>query len=134
MAVKKFLVAMHHELTAEQIKGSYDQFGDVSIYTLKEVNPKLWAKLANIDPNWSFSKIWHLANEVDLFLRSGEYHYFSFSGEPAMFAAIVATLRNNSHVRFFQPTTERKSIEKHTPEGVVKTSIFSHVQWREIYY
>jgi len=132
---------------------------EAHIVTLKEVNPELQNRMSNIPANASLLEIQEMAKEIVVeAVKAGATHFFC-TGEPTltMWANLYAgnsTYGNNGITAmceypceisgFFlsgkermvciQSTTERKSVETTQPDGsVVKTQVFSHVQWREMF-
>ena len=145
-------VAFSHKLTEEQTKGWE------KVVSLSETNPELQAKMSNIPASATLEEIQSLAAAiVKEAIAAGATHFYC-SGEPTLMlwanlyasqalsmdihaeeqVSIVVGARKGFSWRTkmicVQSTTERKSVEVTQDDGtVLKTSVFRHVQWREIF-
>lgn len=137
-------VAMSHSLTPEQIEGFQKQYGsyyedggvmyphETKVVSLRDTAPELQAKASNLNPNALLLEVKALAGQIVEEAKKVKATHFSFAGEPSLF--FWATMfANEAGLCVLQSTTERVSVETPNPDGtVVKTSVFRHVQWRQI--
>ncbi len=131
--MNKLLVAFSHTLTADQIDGFTDQYGATEIFLLKDVALELQAQASDVPPGASIEFIEQLAHSIVKAAVRLECTHFYFAGEPALFL-----YTNNRAHRFslvcVQSTTQRLSVDTIMPDGKVgKTSVYKHVQWRELF-
>ena len=142
-------VVMSHILTQAQKDDFTNKYGETSFVTLQEVNPELSKQCQQVDPSASLVDILKLAGEVVECAADNNATHFYCVGEPTltMWANIYAdnTLNvsfceypimgsNFRGMKCVQSTTERTSVDEVQPDGSIKKmSIFSHVQWREIF-
>lgn len=135
---------------------------EAEIVTLKEVDPLLQNQVSNIDPNANLYAIQNLAASIVVEAVKAEATHFYIAGEPTLvmwanlYAKGLASYDYNSlphsilgsgydwvkvgETRYtpnmvcVQSTTKRVSTEIPQPDGtVLKTAVFKHVQWREIF-
>jgi len=140
MKNKKLFVAFSHVLTESQVEGFNSQFGkdhEDSIVTLKEVDPELQAQMSAISATATLEEIQLLALRIVSEAIMEEATHFYCTGEPTltMWANLYAHYKNaHTSLVCIQSTTERKSVELVNPDGsVTKTTVFQHVQWREMF-
>ena len=142
-------IVMSHTITQAQRDDFTNKYGETSFITLQEVNPELSKQCQQVDPSATTVDIKELAGKVVECAADNNATHFYIAGEPtlAMWANIYAnnwlspvgsdTLPMGESFPYMvciQSTTQRTSVDEVQSDGSVKKiSIFSHVQWREIF-
>ena len=140
---------MSHTLTQAQKDDFVASYGATKFITLQEVNPELSKNCQQVAPSAAIVDIKELADKVVKCAADYNATHFYCTGEPtlAMWANIYA---NNwlspagsdvlpmgesfPYMTCVQSTTQRTSVDEVQSDGSIKKlSIFSHVQWREIF-
>jgi len=126
-------VAFSHTLTAAQIQDASVSLGISKIVTLKDVDEELQSEFSQVPARASRKEIIRLARKIVQQAEvCGATHLF-VAGEPSLFLHTCLAAQSAGIV-VVQSTTERVSSESLQSDGtVVKTAVFSHVQWREIF-
>lgn len=132
---KSVLVCMQHALSSEQVA---DLAFAESVSHLREVNPDLFAKLANIPVDIAPRDLRMLAHKLCDVMWTYKQVILPI-GSPEFQATLlhVATLRA-SHVQESIPAlvfarSERVSIDEQQEDGtVLKKSVFKHAGWGEV--
>lgn len=130
---KKLFVAFSHTLTKEQITDAISSLGVEEIVTLKAVTPELQKKFSQVPADASTLEIISLASAVVSEAQIAGATHIYVAGEPSIVvhASLIARDRG---IKVVQSTTERISKEVPQADGtVVKTAVFAHVQWREVF-
>ena len=140
---------MSHTITQAQKEDFTNKYGETSFITLQEVNPELSKQCQQVDPSATTADIKELAGEVAECAADNNATHFYCVGEPtlAMWANIYANNTLNTAfceypimgsnfrgMKCVQSTTKRTSVDEVQSDGTVKKlSVFSHVQWRDIF-
>lgn len=131
--MKKLFVAFSHTLTESQIADAKKSLSVDSIVTLAEVSPDLQAEFSQVPARATKLEIISLAASVvsEAQLAGATHIYVAGEQSVVIHASIIAHERG---LKVIQSTTERKTVERIQEDGsVVKTAVFSHVQWREVF-
>jgi len=133
----KLFVCMSHTLNEDQKNGFIYQFGETEFIDMKDVNTELKEKCSNIPAMATLSELRKLAFDVVEIARENGCTHFFLTGEPTL------SFWANSEANYgfygdsmvcVQSTTERVSQDSVQPDGtVIKTQVFKHVQWREMF-
>jgi hypothetical protein len=130
---KILFVAFSHALTVGQIEDAKASLGIDRIIMLGEVEPTLQKEFSQVPAQATTDDIVLLASSViGTALHHGATHLY-VAGEPSVVihASIMA---HEAGLQVVQSTTERRSSETVQEDGtVVKTAVFAHVQWRDVF-
>ena len=119
---------MSHALTQAQILDLTDNGYEAVVS--KEFLKSGCNRLA---PDLTNKELRSIAFELVKEAQSLDCEFIAMTGEPALTFHIWTIALKNS-IGLLQSTTKRDTIEKVQDDGsVVKTQIFKHVQWREIW-
>lgn len=125
---------MQHALTPEQNK---DFALAKSVSTLREIDPVLFAKLANISPTISSGELRLLANELAQLLRGYDVAILPI-GSPEFGMVLASVMGYIAYSGELIATcvfarSERVSVDEAQPDGsVIKKSVFQHLGWGEV--
>jgi hypothetical protein len=149
---KTLFVAFSHQLTESQREG-WDK-----IVTLENINPELHNYMTRVPANNTLEEVQSLAAYIVREAIKSDCNYFYMTGEPTLtiwanlYASQGLTLEIEAQYQSrviigaqkgfswktrlicVQSTTERKSKEMTQEDGtILKTSVFEHVQWRNVF-
>ncbi len=124
MKTKNLFVCMSHKLTAEQRDG----WGNIV-----EVSDDLKKQTSQISPEATLPEIKKLASNIVAEAINAKATHILVAGEPTLMlhANLIA---HQKGIICVQSTTRRDTVEAIQPDGsVIKTQVFRHVQWREMF-
>jgi hypothetical protein len=140
-----FFVCLSHTLTAEQISSLETTFGEGDVVL---VSSELKARTSQIPATATLQEVQDIACAVVTEAVNASATHFICQGEPtfAMWANIMAggaiiaswcegiNFMNWSSMKCITSTTERISVDTVQADGsVLKTAVFKHVQWRNLF-
>jgi hypothetical protein len=129
--IQTLFVAFSHTLTEGQLSDAKKSMGVEKIITLGDVDCKLQKEFSQVPARATRREIIKLARKIVTLAENLEATHLFVAGEPSLF--LHCCLAAQGIMKVVQSTTERISTEVIQPDGtVVKTAVFSHVQWREI--
>ena len=125
--MENILVAMSHNLTAQQVESLNNNGYDVVI---SEEFVNLGCN--RLAPTLTSSELLGIATEIVQEAIDNNCSTIAMTGEP-MLTFLVWERAEAEGLEILQSTTERKTSEFTNQDGTVtKTQIFFHVQWRKL--
>jgi hypothetical protein len=127
--MKKMYVAFSHQLTDAQTR---DAAVSLNIKTFVYPSADIQKLISNIPASMSAHQVRELAWDVVNEAMEANCDYFFIAGQVELVHYAMEKIRKNNYMTSINSVTERKSVEIEANGVVTKTSVFEHVQWREI--
>lgn len=125
--MEKILVCLQHLLTQDQL----DSLKGFDVVYLKDVNPDLFAKVANTPA--TAVELKKLAQEYSQYVMVNYGKAIVPIGSPAFQFLVAQEFANQGTVELWFAHSERSSVDETQPDGsVVKRAVFRHVDWIKI--
>jgi hypothetical protein len=127
--MKKMFVAFSHQLTDAQERDAAVSLNvRTFVYPSADIQKLISNVPANMQPREVRAAAWDIVNEA----MESNCDYIFIAGQVELVHYALERISKGGYIQAVNSLTERQSVEVECNGVVTKTSVFKHVQWREI--